>query len=102
MDYFNEHKCMMQSYEILTGKKTYEEILDRDMEVMIVFNPARPVISMEDDVYDILLEYFVDVEDYEKAAELRDQKVLNSYYSLPAPPLIYNNEKLTFRSGENQ
>ena len=57
---FNEHKCMMQSYELLTGKKTYEELLDRDIDVMVVFNPTKPVVSMKDDVYDVLMEYFVE------------------------------------------
>lgn len=98
---FNEHKCMMQSYELLTGKKTYEELLDRDIDVMVVFNPTKPVVSMKDDVYDVLMEYFVGQEDYEKAAELRDQKLLNSYYSFPAPPVVYNDETTSSHLDEN-
>ena len=101
MSNFNEHKCMTQSYELLTGKKTYEELLDRDIDVMVVFNPTKPVVSMKDDVYDVLMEYFVGQEDYEKAAELRDQKLLNSYYSFPAPPVAYNNETTSSHLDEN-
>ena len=99
---FDEHKIMLQSYELLTGKETYEDLLNRDTEVALVFNPTTPIVSMKDDVYDLLMEYFVEIEDYEKAAELRDQKLLNSYYSLPSRPLIYNNEKPSYRSGENR
>ena len=32
MTAFNEHKCMEYSYQILTGRKTFEEVLDEDVE----------------------------------------------------------------------
>ena len=51
--------------------------------------------------HDVLMEYFVGQEDYEKAAELRDQKLLNSYYSFPAPPVACNNEKTSSHLDEN-
>ena len=99
---FSEHKVMVQSYEILTGKTSYEDLLEKGDEVAVVFNPLSPVVSMEDDVYDLLIEYFVYLEDYEKAAELRDQKRLNSYYSLPAPPLTCSGEKTSSRLNVNR
>ena len=37
---------------------------------------------MDDDVFDVLIEYFEDLEDYEKCGELKEHKMLNSYYSL--------------------
>ena len=44
--------CMLNSYQILTGKKTYEDMLDSDKNVYLVFNPSMPLVAMDDDVYD--------------------------------------------------
>ncbi len=70
MKSFNQHKCMMNSYKILTGKETYRQMLDRDEEVYFVFNPTIPVVPMEDGVYDYVREYFEKLEDYSKCAEI--------------------------------
>ena len=71
---------------------SFEELLERDYTVEVVFNPTKPVAVMQDDVYDLLMEYFVGIEEYNIAAELRDQKKLNSYYSFSSRPLTYNSE----------
>ena len=89
---YNHHSSMVQSYELLTGKISFEELLERDYTVEVVFNPTKPVAVMQDDVYDLLMEYFVGIEEYNIAAELRDQKKLNSYYSFSSRPLTYNSE----------
>jgi len=67
---FDEHMCMLNSYQILTGKKTYEDMLDSDKNVYLVFNPSMPLVAMNDDVYDLVRLYFEAREDYEKCAEI--------------------------------
>ena len=32
MKYFDEHTCMMNSYKLLTGKASYEELLEEQKE----------------------------------------------------------------------
>ena len=103
MKYFDEHTCMMNSYKLLTGKASYEDLLEDDSNPpAFIFNPTKPVVSMEDDVYDVLMEYFVDLEDYEKCAELKEHKILNSYYSLSSPLVTYKNGMPAFRSRGNR
>tara|TARA_R110002072_G_scaffold49985_2_gene135333 strand:- start:614 stop:853 length:240 start_codon:yes stop_codon:yes gene_type:complete len=67
---FNEHKCMVDSYKILTGKEDYKDMLDRDERVYLLFNPSRPLVPMENDVYDNVRQYFENIQDYEKCAEI--------------------------------
>ncbi len=67
---FNEDLCMRQTYSLLLGKKTLEELMKRNKEVYLIFNPSREYITMDDDVYDTLIEYFTLTEEYEKCAEL--------------------------------
>ena len=98
MKYFNEHKCMMNSYKLLTGKETYDEMLEKDNQPAFIFNPTKPVVTMEDDVFDVLIDYFSDLEEYEICAELRDHKKINSFYSLSAPLVTCKNGMLPFRS----
>ena len=102
MKVFDEHKCMLDSYYVLTNKVGYESLLEKGENVALIFNPTKPVVSMEDDVYDVLIEYFVEQEDYEKCSELRDHKRLNSYYSLSAPLVTYKSGMPAFRSHGNQ
>ena len=103
MKYFDEHTCMMNSYKLLTGKASYEDLLEDDSNPpAFIFNPTKPVVSMEDDVYDVLMEYFVELEDYEKCAELKEHKLLNSYYNLPSPLVTYKNGMPAFRSRGNR
>ncbi len=103
MNYFDEHTCMINSYKLLTGKASYDELLDDDANPpAFIFNPTKPVVSMEDDVYDVLIEYFEYDEDYEKCAELKEHKVLNSYYSLSAPLVSYKKGMKPFLSDGNE
>lgn len=73
---FNEDLCMRQTYSLLLGKKTLEELMKRNREVYLIFNPSREYITMDDDVYDTLIEYFTLTEEYEKCAELVKAKKL--------------------------
>ena len=43
-------------------------------------DPTKPIIPMEDDVYDILIEYFEGIEDYEKCQDLLNCKILNKHF----------------------
>ena len=76
MKVFDEHKCMTQSYQVLTGRKTFEDLLEEDEDVALMFNPTRPVIVMVDDIYDVLIDYFASLEEYEKCQEILDIKNL--------------------------
>jgi len=70
MEDFNEDLCMRHTYNILLGKKTLEELMEDTAELTLMFNPSRKYVSMEDDLYDTLIEYFTYTEEYEKCAEL--------------------------------
>jgi hypothetical protein len=99
MKYFDEHSCMINSYKLLTGKASYEELLDNESSTpAFIFNPSKPVITMEDDVYDVLIEYFVEEEDYEKCSELLEHKTINSYLTIPSPFVEYKKGTPKFRS----
>jgi len=80
MKVFNEHKCMLDSYSVLTNKVPYESLLEKGENVALIFNPTQPVVSMDQDVYDVLIEYFESIEDYEKCKELLDCKKLNKIF----------------------
>ena len=67
---FDEHKCMIDSYKLLTGKETYSQMLEHRETVYVMFNPSIPLIPMDDDVYDYVRQYFEDIQDYEKCAEI--------------------------------
>ncbi len=70
MKNFNEDRCMRHTYNLLLGKKTLDELIEETAELALMFNPKRKHVSMEDDLYDTLIEYFTYTEEYEKCAEL--------------------------------
>tara|TARA_R110000744_G_scaffold10378_1_gene32443 strand:+ start:490 stop:726 length:237 start_codon:yes stop_codon:yes gene_type:complete len=70
MDNFNEDLCMRHSYNLLLGKKTLEELTEDTAELYLMFSPERTYVPMQDDVYDVLIDYFTHTEEYEKCAEL--------------------------------
>ena len=99
MKKFDEYKCMVNSYKLLTGKVSYEELLEDESTMpSFIFNPSKPVITMRDDVYDVLIEYFVEEEDYEKCSELLEHKTINSYYCIPSPLVKITKGTPKFRS----
>ena len=65
---------MQYSYQLLTGKKTMEDLLAESEKLVLLFNPQKPTIVMIDDVYDVLIEYFITTEEYEKCAEIKKAK----------------------------
>ena len=68
MKHFDEHTYMLQSYYVITNQVGYEQLLNRDMKVTLIFDPTRDVIEDYEEVFDQLIEYFEDLEDYEKCA----------------------------------
>ena len=70
MKNFNEDLCMRHSYNLLLGKKTLEQLIEDTAELYLMFSPERTHVPMVDDVYDVLIEYFTETEEYEKCAEL--------------------------------
>ena len=72
--YFDEEACMRYSYLLLTGKKTMEELLEEGDKLILLFNPEKPTVVMIDDIYDVLIDYFITTEEYEKCAEIKKAK----------------------------
>ena len=71
---------MLTSYYVLTNKIGYEKLLEQGENVALIFHPTKPIIPMEDDVYDILIEYFEGIEEYEKCQDLLNCKLLNQHF----------------------
>ena len=80
MRVFDEHTCMLHSYYVLTNKIGYESLLEKGENVALIFNPTKPVIAMDNDVYDVLIEYFESTEEYEKCQDLLNCKSLNQHF----------------------
>ena len=73
---FDEYTCMYNSYLVLTGRGSYTEILEKDEGAAFIFNPTKHYVPLQDDAYDILTEYFEEIEQYEICEELRKAKSL--------------------------
>tara|TARA_R110000823_G_C15569537_1_gene461588 strand:- start:155 stop:391 length:237 start_codon:yes stop_codon:yes gene_type:complete len=71
---FNEDLCMRNSYELLLGKKTMDQLVDKNDKLYLIFSPEYKIVSMEDDVYDSLIDYFIYTEEYEKCEEILNLK----------------------------
>jgi len=54
------------SYDILTEKRTLSDIVDEGMA--LAHNPDKIIVSELEDI----MQYFVETEEYEKCAKLRD------------------------------
>ena len=73
---FDEHTCMYNSYLVITGKREYTDILEEEEGAGFIFNPTKPYYPMPDDAYDILIDYFKEIEKYEICDELKRSKEL--------------------------
>ena len=74
----DDRKIMEDSYLLITGRKSFEEILEDEAEdLAVIFNPNKPIKVMEGDAYDCLIEYYISTEEYEKCDELMQMKELN-------------------------
>ena len=70
--------AMNSAYDVLIGKKTIDEIMDQDAEMIFVPDPEVSDEIMSED----LIEYFITTEEYEKCAKIKDlmkfRKILNN------------------------
>ena len=75
MKHFDEHTLMLQSYYVITNQVGYEQLLNRDLKVTLMFDPTDEYDDRSE-VFDELIEYFEDLEEYEKCADLLHSKKL--------------------------
>ena len=54
-----DRELMIDSYNVITGISTFEELLETKDELAIVFNPYKPIKVMDGDAYDLLIDYFI-------------------------------------------
>jgi len=63
-------EAMNYAYLIVTGKATFEDLMDKEDEVMLPYN----ILEEEDVNFELLITYFEEEEEYEKCAELMEIK----------------------------
>tara|TARA_R100000008_G_scaffold26150_1_gene14233 strand:- start:19975 stop:20247 length:273 start_codon:yes stop_codon:yes gene_type:complete len=73
------YNSMYWSYMLLTKKITFDELIERDEEFGLIYNPDElteltPEVKI--DLINVLIEYFVEEEEYEKCQELVNAKKL--------------------------
>ncbi|HAI18185.1 MAG TPA: hypothetical protein DCM10_09280 [Xanthomarina gelatinilytica] len=71
---FNEYNCMYNSYLVLVGKASFEDLLEEDLNCAFIFDPTEFHIPMNDDAYDVLINYFEQLEQYNVCKELVEAK----------------------------
>jgi|TARA_R110002012_G_scaffold69650_2_gene180157 hypothetical protein len=74
MSRFNEDLCIQQTYEVLVGSETLHTLMGKEVEVHLLFNPQTPIKNIDPEVFDILIEYYVETEEYEKCQKIMDLK----------------------------
>jgi hypothetical protein len=73
MEYENYivEQAFENSYQVLTKKSTFEDLLDQrekyGVKAIMIYNPEE---DPEEDVYDDIIHYYEDLEEYERCAEL--------------------------------
>mgnify|MGYP003661115423 CR=1 FL=1 len=82
MNEFNESLCMHYTYSLLTGKETYEELLETVDELYLLYNPDRPMEDIDESVYETLLDYYIYTEEYEKCGDIIAAKQLSKLIAL--------------------
>ena len=68
------NQAMVNAYDIITKKKTLDDIYyaledDRITEFPLPFDPVSES-GRSEDIIDIVIEYFISIEEYEKCSEL--------------------------------
>ena len=58
---------IINSYYILTGKATIDDIIERQEFPMFFINPSD---ELDEDILNDMLDYFISTEEYEKCQEL--------------------------------
>lgn len=63
--------AMINSYKILTGKNTFDELVI-EKEIWLAHDNRKDISEVD---FDLIIEYFKDLEDYEKCGELNKLKL---------------------------
>ena len=66
----NEEKLMHQTFQVLTGKATLQTLMEEKRGVNLLFNPYEPLAEIDPQVIDILIDFYVSLEEYEKCQKL--------------------------------
>ena len=65
---------MINSYKILTGKNTFDELVDDGKEIWVAHDIRKDLNDID---FDLILDYFAEKNDFEKCIELKKIKELN-------------------------
>ncbi len=65
---------MINSYKILTGKNTFDELIDTNKKEIWLAHDNRK--DLKDIDFDLILDYFAEKNDFEKCIELKKIKEL--------------------------
>lgn len=72
MNKFNEDICIEQTYEVLLGNETIHTLMDSNEGVNLLYDPTIPLKDIDPTVFDILLDYYIELEEYEKCQKITD------------------------------
>ena len=61
-------KGIVNTYDLITGKKEFEDIVENNKVPIFFINPEE---DLDNEDLDTMIEYFVDTEEYEKCAVLQ-------------------------------
>lgn len=69
--------CVANSYDLLTGRKSIEDILDSSVKPYFLWNVVEEDLDQEvfDGFIDFMIEYYEDMEYYERCAVLLNIKL---------------------------
>tara|TARA_Y100001937_G_scaffold46083_1_gene64726 strand:- start:5 stop:244 length:240 start_codon:yes stop_codon:yes gene_type:complete len=70
----NETLLMNNTYKVLTGTETLDSLSEKQEDLCLLYNPSWPVRIGKDDVYEVLIEYYITTEEYEKCQILSELK----------------------------
>ena len=70
----NEHLLMNQPFLVLTGKETLQTLMENHQGVNLLYNPNEPLCNIDPAIFDILIDFYVELEEYEKCQKLVDLK----------------------------
>ena len=69
------HESMTNAYILITNQLSFNELVEHN-GCYLPYHPKKPV---NDDVFDDLIDYFCELEDFEKCADLKKVKESKNY-----------------------
>lgn len=70
------HNSMFWSYMVLTQQITIDGLFEQDEDFGLIFNPDNMEQADPIELIDVLIEYFIGTEEYEKCQDLVEAKKL--------------------------